>query len=492
MNSAQNDSVSVLKVILGSIKELRDTCVAFVAAPRVLWGVNLANIIEGLVYFGVLTILGKFCSENLNLSDLQAGWVYGFVTGGITFAMLLFGGVSDRIGVRNSLILSFAGMLIGRILIASSGSFHLSNGVGSPMFFLMIAGIFVMVVAYGLFQPAIYSAVKKYASPAVAPMAYAALYGGMNLGSFLSGFISPLTRQHFEKTFPPNGLTSVFWVYAVLTFISLLIIVLLVTKKQDAVVQADVVVGASDDSAATESIWKKFLSTFDPLRDKRFLFFIFMLIPVQTLFAHNWLTIPYYLDRAYAGTSVSRYYEFFSNLNPLIIFILSPLVAGLTLRANVYNMMILGTTVMALPTFLIALGTNVYLFLTYIVLMSVGEAMWSPRFLQWVAEIAPKGKIGAYQGVGQFPWFLTKLITSTFSGYFVATYLPKAETGLPVRPQMMWLIYGLIAMITPIGLMAAKKWMKQKSSFEETKETEQGLQPLIQLSKPVSTIESDI
>src|SRR5690606_16057520 len=41
-----------------------------------------------------------------------------------------------------------------------------------------------------------------------------------------------------------------------------------------------------------------------PFRDKRFTYFIFILIPVQTLFAHNWLTIPYYPDRAYAGTLV--------------------------------------------------------------------------------------------------------------------------------------------------------------------------------------------
>ena len=33
------------------------------------------------------------------------------------------------------------------------------------------------------------------------------------------------------------------------------------------------------------------------------LYFIFILIPVQTLFAHNWLTLPYYLDRAFRGAA---------------------------------------------------------------------------------------------------------------------------------------------------------------------------------------------
>jgi POT family proton-dependent oligopeptide transporter len=114
---------------------------------------------------------------------------------------------------------------------------------------------------------------------------------------------------------------------------------------------------------------------------------------------------------------------------------------------------------MALPTFLLALGPNVYLFLLYILLMSVGEAMWQPRFLQWVAEIAPEGKTGLYMGIGQFPWFLTKLITSMYSGYVIARFCPKPELGLPQHTGTMWLMYAVIAMISPIALVLARKWM---------------------------------
>ncbi len=196
-----------------------------------------------------------------------------------------------------------------------------------------------------------------------------------------------------------------------------------------------------------------------PFRDSRFTFFIFVLIPVQTLFAHNWLTIPYYLDRAFRGSVMSDYFEFFSNINPILIFIFAPLVAGLTARANVYTMMIIGTLVMALPTFFLVIGPYMIPFLAYIFLMSIGEAMWQPRFLQWIAEVAPPGKTGIYMGIGQFPWFLTKFLTGLYSGYFVATYIPKPETGLPTNTEFMWLIYGIIAMISPVALILARKWM---------------------------------
>ena len=42
-----------------------------------------------------------------------------------------------------------------------------------------------------------------------------------------------------------------------------------------------------------------------PLADIRFSFFIFVLIPVQTLFTYNWLILPQYLERAFAGGIVN-------------------------------------------------------------------------------------------------------------------------------------------------------------------------------------------
>ena len=515
------EAVKGLKpAIKKSVDELKTTFRAFFKAPRALWGINIAYVIEGLVYFGILTILGKYCSENVGLSDLYAGWVYGGVTGGITFAMLLLGGVSDKIGVRRSLILALIMMMVGRSLVALSGTIQLGQGVGSPMFFLMIIGLFIMVVAYGLYQPAAYAGVKRYTTEKTAAIAYAVIYGLMNLGAFFSGFISPITRHHFESVFPPNGLTAVFWVYTGLTFLAVLVTLFILTKKTDQAA-VDMVALENKNNGVEEKVAKKekiinnsiFLLSLGilaffavltimiktgkidlspyigyagllitavtalwlflkdrpdhPFRDTRFVYFIFILIPVQTLFAHNCLTLPYYLDRAFAGTFVGEYFELFANINPILVFLFAPLIAALTARTNVYKMMIYGTLVMALPTFLLALGPNVYLFLTYVLLMTIGESMWQPRFLQWIAEIAPEGKTGSYMGIGQLPWFLTKMITAFYSGYFVANYIPRPETGIEMRTGEMWFFYGLIAIVSPIGLVLSRKWMqkgmKQKS-----------------------------
>ena len=165
------------------------------------------------------------------------------------------------------------------------------------------------------------------------------------------------------------------------------------------------------------------------------------------------------MKRAFVDSWIGDYWALFSNINPIIIFVITPVIAGLTARAKVYRMMILGTLVMAAPTFLLVAGPIPWLFLAYILIMSVGEAMWQPRFLQWVAEIAPEGQTGAYMGIGQFPWFLTKVITSLYSGYFVAHYIPQPDSGIMQRTGQMWLVYALIAMISPVALWLAKSWM---------------------------------
>lgn len=529
----ENAKKTLGKVISDAVNELKDTFIAFIKAPKALWGINIPYIIEGLVYFGILTILGKYSSENLGLTDAQSGLVYSFVTGGITFAMLVLGGWSDKLGVRKSLVLSFLAMLIGRVLVALSGTLGFSSGLWSPMFFTMTGGLLIMVFAYGLFQPAAYAGIKRYTNKQTAPMGYAVIYGFMNLGAFLSGFISSTTRHSFSNVFPPNGLTAVFWVYVILTAVSLIITFILLTKKID----KDAIARVAKENAELEEkgvkveeekekevkpdikinntkliiyslltvlffmfsgygiknqinqifninllginihidllfilfIFMGILTVINylkerpwhPFRDKRFTFFIFILVPVQTLFAHNWLTLPYYLDRAFQGTLVSQYFEVFSNLNPILIFILTPIIAGLTAKADVYKMMIYGTMVMAIPTFLLTVGPNLYLFLLYVLMMTIGEAMWSPRFLQWIAEIAPEGKIGLYMGVGQFPWFLDKVFTGFYSGYFLEKYCPKGVAPSEMNTGFMWFVYGLIALVTPISLIFAKNWMQK-------------------------------
>jgi proton-dependent oligopeptide transporter, POT family len=347
-------------------------------------------------------------------------------------------------------------MLAGRILLTISPTLFHTTGMWSSSHLLAMGGILGVIIGYGIYQPACYAAVKFFSSGKNAAMGYAMLYALMNLGGFLPGLISPPVRHAY-------GILGVFWVYVVLTVAGMAVIAILLTKK--AIKQAQEESGWMNEQAPVEEKktaleqLKFYLKNF-PMKDKRFMFFIFILIPVQTLFAHNWLTLPQYFSRAFTGM-VSENFEFFVNFNPILIFVLTPMVAALTMKSDTYKMMIIGTFVMASPTFILAFGPSIYTVFAYLIIMTIGEAMWQPRFLQWVAEIAPKDMTGIYMGIGQFPWFLTKVVTSIYSGWFLMHYCPMGVPPEQMNTGTMWFIYGCIAIMSPIGLILARSWMKK-------------------------------
>ena len=138
------------------------------------------------------------------------------------------------------------------------------------------------------------------------------------------------------------------------------------------------------------------------------------------------------------------------------MFIFVPIITALSYKRKVYNMMILGTFVMAAPTFLLAIGPSPWTLGAYILIMTLGESMWQPRFLQYAAEIAPEGRTGIYMGVAQFPWFLTKMIVPLYGGWFLQTYCPQEGE---INTETMWFIYALIAMSSTVMLVLAKPWV---------------------------------
>jgi MFS family permease len=449
-----------------TLKEISQPFIDLFHASQALWGINLSYLLEGLTYFGVVGLLAIFFNDYIGLDDISAGQMVGFLTAGITLGMLFMGATVDLIGPRRSLLLSLFLMLVGRILLTLSPELG-TRGLWSSSHWLAMGGLMGIILGYGIYQPACYAAVRQFTSEKTAAMGYAMLYAIMNLGGFLPGLISPPVRRAY-------GITGVFWVYVALTVAGILVIAFLLTRKAIAKATAQAENERKEKSVQEEKKPLKeqilfYLKNF-PVRDSRFMFFIFILIPVQTLFAHNWLTLPQYCSRAFTGV-VSDNYEFFVNFSPLLIFVLTPVVTALTFKKNTYTMMIVGTFVMAAPTFILALGPNIVGLFAYLILATLGEATWSARFLQWVAEIAPKSMTGIYMGIGQFPWFLTKVITSLYSGWFLMHYCPAGVPPGQMHTGTMWFIYGVIALMTPAGLLLASKWMRK--GFKERAEVPQ-------------------
>jgi POT family proton-dependent oligopeptide transporter len=455
----EGDAPTTKGALASAIDELTTTMRAFVRSPRALWGVNVPYFIEGICYFGVLTLLMKYLSENVGLGDIRAGFVVSLFTGGITFSMFFLGELGDRWGLRRTLLLAITLLAVGRVFITAAG-YAAGGSLASPAFLLTATSLVIVAIAWGFFQPTLFSAVKQFSTPATSAVAFGVIYGLNNLGAFVAGALSPEIRVASAKAFPPNGINGVFGLYTVLTFASIAVTAVVLTSATvHRALAGRPEAAANEARARTEPRPRVFTARWfaeHPLRDGRFAFFVFILIPVQTLFAHTWLTLPLYINRAFVPWVSSRF-ELFSNLSPLLVFLLAPLVAAATAKLDPLKMVQWGTLVMALPTFLLALGPRPATLFGYIVLMTVGESMWQPRFYDYITKMAPPGRAGAYVGIGQLPWFMTKLLTGVYAGWFLQHYCPaqgQQQTGT------MWLIYALIAMVSPIALFLTRNWLR--------------------------------
>ena len=416
------------------LRELIDGFVALKDVGRAFWVCNLVYFLDGAAYFGILNLLTLFVHRRVGLSDEWTGLTVSYFTGLVTFFSATLGGLSDRLGVRRTITLTTLLALGGRVLLTIAPH--------APFFPSVVAlfGLTFMAAAAGALIPACYAGVKQATTERSAAIGFSLLYALMNGGIVVESYASSLVRARF-------GIDGVFWMCAMLTAAYLVIHWFAFPRREGGPVPRSLPTGNGSDS---KKGWRS-----HALLNPRFQFFIFVLLGVRTLFAHQWLTMPDYVTRAYPAAVGARF-EWITGLNPLIVLIGTPLLAGLTRRVHVVTMMIAGTLVSAAATFLLVPGPNLSMLLGYQIVFSIGEALWSSRFLEYVADVAPPDQVGVYMGVAQIPWFIAKFTTGFYSGFFLNRLCPP--TGIQ-RTGTMWLVYAIFGMTTPIGLLMARKWL---------------------------------
>ncbi len=478
--SKHSEKVAGTSIVSSVTAKAKDFVYAYVdlfQLPRAFWFIIAAFTIDSMAYFGVLTLITAYVAGDIGLSDQWASIVVSVFTGFVTLFMIGVGGLAERLGVRRGLQLSLLICLLGRFLYCTAAEVEGNILIGC----VLLVGLVFSALGEGILQPLSYSGIKQYTDKKTNAMGYGLIYAMMNLGIVMIGLISPLIRVpvddildarkkgdvEIESIYTPvanlvgSGISAVNWVCVLLTGVALILFFLTMTKTAEAnkLRPEDEKKKAKERADAAGLSWVRRVRKYfrdGPFSNPRFLFFIFMLLPVQTLFAHQWLTMPLYVLRAYPEGVGDRMEWIVNWINPGIIFFGVPIATAITRRTNVYTMMIIGTAVSALPTFLLTTGPSLTTLITYLVIFSIGEALWQPRFLQYAAELAPEGKVAQYMGLANVPWITAKMTTGLYSGWILAQYCP--ETGSK-DTETMWLIYAFIALLSPIGLLLGRKWV---------------------------------
>lgn len=433
--------------------------------PRAFWIVNLTYALDGFAYFGVLVLLPPFLVRGLGISDAWATNLTGAFAMAVTLFMFGFGSYSERFGIRRALLGSFAILVLGRLLLVGS-SWPASKTVAVAV---VVLALLVMAIGEGVIQTANYSGLKQYSDERTSAMGFGLNYALFNLGIMVSGFASSWIRVGVDDGGEPllaplgrasggSGMVAVFLTCAAVTALGVVACLLTFSRRAEAdkLRPEDEARIVADRAALARKTWRERLRE-SPFADRRFTFFVFVMFPARTLFAHQIHTIGLYILRAYPKEVGDRM-EWFSNVvNPLVVFVTVPILAALTRRTGMVRLMIIGSLVTALPTFLLALPERWEILLAYLVVFSLGEALWQPRFYEFAADLAPEGKMGAYMAAANLPWLLAKWTTGWYAGAMLSTFCP--EEG-PRRPGIMWAIYGAFALTTPLLLLLARRWLE--------------------------------
>lgn len=461
--------------------KLRDFFSAFAdlfRLPRAFWFIILVFMIDSIAYFGMLNLMTLYLPKDIGIPDQYASIIVSIFTMFVTAFMIGVGGIAEGLGVRRALIFCMALMAVARACY-SGAPLYISGG-------LLTAGTIValafIALGEGIIQPVSYAGIKYYTDEKTSSMGYGLIYALMNLGIVMSAPISKYTRVPTDRAVEilasggevsgwsgwwaenvTSGLMAANWVFTGVTVLGLIVLLIRLTKRVEAKrLRFDEKAKQEADDLKASRTWKERIIAYfteGPFTNRRFLFFIFMLFPVQTLFAHQWLTMPAYMTRAFSSKVADNMELLNQMINPMIIVIGVPIATALTRRANVYTMMIIGTLVSAVPTFLLSTGPSLNMLITYLVFFSIGEALWQPRFLQYAAELAPEGKVAQYMGLANIPWIGVKLTTGFYSGYMLSRYCAADMPQETLNTETMWFIYGCIALLSPIGLLIGRKWV---------------------------------
>jgi MFS family permease len=179
-------------------------------------------------------------------------------------------------------------------------------------------------------------------------------------------------------------------------------------------------------------------------------------------------------------------------INNILIVFFVPFVGAMTQRFSAYRMVVVGGVISASSVFIMALPPiwfqpladgfvgrwighgylglagdvhPYYVMITlFVLLMSFGEAFYSPRVYEYAAAIAPRGQEASYAALSYIPFLLAKLIVGTVSFRLLAKYCPEVGAR---HSGSMWLVIGIIAAIAPVGLILLRRFIHMHEAGRE-------------------------
>jgi len=472
-------------------------------SPRELYLLFFTKVTEYSAYGAANMAFVLYLHSDVGLSDIAAGSYIGAWSMGLTLLTMVVGAVCDAIGVKRTLLIGCYALLISRGLMPMLDDIYLTS----------VLGFLPLAIGIAITGPVLSVGIKLYTTRAGATLGFGLFYTLMNVGWAIGAWIFDAVRGVFgDNAVHDFGFISDISTYQIiiavgffLTIPDLIAITFIrrgvemtekgirrkpLEEKGEGPLLQRIITLTKNSTKETAEI---FASVFRQRAFYIFLFMIGLLVFVRLTFYHFHYTFPTYGIRVFGeGVKIG---SIFGVLNPVMIIFLVPLIAALTTKVRSYWMLLIGSAISASSVFLATIDPSHFAFLAdtwfgqlifdrwleipvgrrdpfyislvvFIVVFTIGEAIWSPRLMQFTAEIAPPGREGSYVALGYLPYFGAKFIAGPMSGWLVATYTPEGLANPPDH-YMVWVWIGGFALVSPLGMMFFRKMYKKAEDDAE-------------------------
>ncbi|MFH1727305.1 MAG: MFS transporter [Pseudomonadota bacterium] len=445
-------------------KVLKDT-------GREYWGIQIINFLDCTAYFAMLSISSIFLSEEIGMDDKAAGYAITVFTTATTLFLFISGTVTDWLGIRKSLYLTMIGNFITRLAVVLLAMGPAFEGRGFAVTIALLLQAPFMAGIQTIFQ----TSNKRYTSKKSRSAGFSLWYLFMNVGAAAGGFSIDIIRKGL-------GLanTHIYTMSAGLAIICL-ILGLIMIRTNEAYEKEEETELEKEKAKEKKNPWQIAKEVITHRVFWRFVIIISLLLGVRAVFSYMYLLFPKFWLRIIGENASIGFYQ---GLNPILIIIGLILFIPFANRYNVFKMLVFGAMISSACLFVIAipyswLGMSLpsathLLVIISIIVLSIGEIIWSPKYYEFVGAIAPKGQEGTYLGFSQIPWFGAKTVVSFFSGHMLIKWCPEGiaekivnnEVSFWNTPNAMWLILGTIAIVGVLACLVFKGWLTRGVDYE--------------------------
>ena len=424
---------------------------------RNFWVAIIMEFFERGAYYGVLSVLSVYLVINgeeggLGFSKSQAGTIMGTIQPLLYFLPIIAGGIADRYGYRKILFFAFTCITGGYLLTALTDSYI-------PVF----ASLLLMAVGAGFFKPVISGTIAKSTTQENSTLGFGIFYWSINLGAFLV----PLILVPILKA---RGYSNIFYMAAIVGCI-LMIINTFIYREPAANIEMRKNLSAQENE---KSIGKMLIGILSVVKDVKFITLIFLYSGFWILYFQMYGTVLWYLKEYVDMTSLNEAVnsllgmfvadpqwkfdtEHVTVINAGVIICLQLFVSKLVQKWPALPTMIMGIGCGTAGMFILSLGSSPWVFITGLMIFTLGEMTTHPKFLSYIGIIAPSDKKALYMGYS----FLYGVIGSSIGSFLGAGLYVKIVEQMH-QPQLLWLIFTGIGILSIVGLLLYNKFVNKK------------------------------